>query len=62
VGETDAGTFGEFKLFVRDGDIISPKIEFSEPLKNQATDFIEAISQNRRPVSDTVTGTHVFRP
>jgi predicted dehydrogenase len=59
VGQTDAGSFGEFKLLVRDGDIISPKIEFSEPLKNQATDFIAAISQHRRPVSDAVTGTQV---
>jgi predicted dehydrogenase len=59
VGEMDAGSFGEFKLLVRDGDIISPKIEFSEPLKNQATDFIAAISQNRRPVSDAITGAHV---
>jgi len=46
-------------LLVRDGDIISPKIEFSEPLKNQATDFIAAISQHRPPVSDAVTGTQV---
>ena len=61
LSETDAGTFGEFKLLVRDGDIISPKIEFSEPLKNQATDFIQAISENRKPVSDTLTGTHVVR-
>jgi predicted dehydrogenase len=61
VGEMDAGSFGEFKLLVRDGDIISPKIEFSEPLKNQATDFIAAISQNRRPVSDAIMGAQVVQ-
>ena len=61
VGEKDAGSFGEFKLLVRDGDIISPKIEFSEPLKNQATDFIAAVSQNRKPLSDVLTGTHVVQ-
>lgn len=59
VGETVAGSFGEFKLLVRDGDIISPKIEFSEPLKNQATDFIAAILGSYRPVSDALIGTHV---
>lgn len=61
VGEMDAGSFGEFKLLVRDGDIISPKVQFSEPLKNQASDFVAAISQNRRPVSDATTGTNVVR-
>lgn len=61
VGEMDAGSFGEFKLLVRDGDIISPKIEFSEPLKNQVTDFVAAISRKRKPVSDVLTGTHVVQ-
>jgi len=61
VGDTDAASFGEFKLLIRDGDIISPKVEFCEPLKNQSTDFIEAIRQNRRPVSDGATGEAVVR-
>lgn len=61
MGEPDAGSFGEFKLFVRDGDIISPKIEFSEPLKNQATDFISAISQHGRPISDAAAGINVVQ-
>jgi predicted dehydrogenase len=61
VGEIDAGSFGEFKLLVRDGDIVSPKVELSEPLKNQATDFVAAISRNRKPVSDALRGTHVVQ-
>jgi predicted dehydrogenase len=61
VGETDTATFGDFKLLIRDGDIISPKVEYSEPLRNQATDFIEAIRQNREPVSDGATGEAVVR-
>ena len=44
---------------MRDGDIISPKINFSEPMKNQALEFVAAIGQNRRPVSDGITGTDV---
>ena len=43
VGEAVADSFGEFKLLVRDGDIISPKVEPSEPLKNQCADFVNAI-------------------
>lgn len=61
VGEQDPSTFGEFKLLVRDGDIISPKIEFSEPLKNQAIDFIAAVAHGHQPVSDTTTGIDVVR-
>jgi predicted dehydrogenase len=61
VGETHAGTFGEFKLLMRDGDIISPKIELNEPLKEQLTDFIDAVKGNRKPISDALTGTHVVQ-
>jgi predicted dehydrogenase len=45
-------TYGEFKLLVRDGDIISPKIEPSEPLKNQCSDFVDAIGAGRAPLAD----------
>src|SRR5204862_1571860 len=34
-GEAVADSFGEFKLLVRDGDIISPKIAPREPPKHQ---------------------------
>ena len=59
VGETHAGSFGEFKLLMRDGDIISPKIELNEPLKTQISDFVGSIQGNHQPISDALTGTHV---
>lgn len=59
VGETHAGSFGEFKLLMRDGDIISPKIELNEPLKAQLTDFVQSVTTHRKPVSDSSTGKHV---
>ena len=40
-GDAIADSYGEFKLLVRDGDIISPKVEPSEPLKNQCADFVD---------------------
>jgi predicted dehydrogenase len=52
VGDAVAESFGEFKLLVRDGDIISPKIEPSEPLKNQCSDFLSAIASGRSPLAD----------
>ena len=61
VGEMDAESFGEFKLLMRDGDIVSPKIDFTEPLKNQATDFVAAILGKKKPVSDAVTAIQVVQ-
>lgn len=61
VGETHSGSFGEFKLLMRDGDIISPKIELSEPLKGQLTDFVDSIREHRQPLSGALSGTHVVQ-
>ncbi len=61
VGETHSGSFGEFKLLMRDGDIVSPKIELTEPLKTQLTDFVESVRGHRQPLSGALTGTHVVQ-
>jgi predicted dehydrogenase len=61
VGDAITDTYGEFKLLVRDGDIISPKIEPSEPLKNQCLDFVEAIATGRPPLAHARFGLGVVR-
>ena len=61
VGETHSGSFGEFKLLMRDGDIVSPKIELTEPLKTQLTDFVESVRGHRQPLSGALIGTHVVQ-
>ena len=61
VGDATADSYGEFKLLVRDGDIISPKIEPSEPLKNQCADFVAAIAGGRPPLSSGRFGVDVVR-
>lgn len=45
-------SYGEFKLLVRDGDIVSPKVMPSEPLKTQCLEFVEAIAAARSPLTD----------
>lgn len=50
-GEAIADSYGEFKLLVRDGDIISPKIAPSEPLKNQCAEFVDAIATGAPPLA-----------
>lgn len=58
-GEVDS--FGEFQLSLRDGDIISPKVEASEPLKNQCIHFLECIEKGTYPLSDGRNGVEVVR-
>ena len=50
--DTFVDSYGEFKLLVRDGDIVSPKVQPSEPLKNQCLEFVEAIRAARTPLTD----------
>jgi predicted dehydrogenase len=60
-GDAIADSYGEFKLLVRDGDIISPKIEPSEPLKNQCADFVNAIVTGAPPLAQARFGVGVVR-
>lgn len=55
LAEPDGEAFG-LDLLIRDGDILSPKIELSEPLKNQCLDFLGCMSSGESPVSDGRTG------
>ena len=52
-------SFGEFKLVTRTGDVVSPAVSASEPLKNQCQHFLKAV-QDRTPVlSDAADGLRV---
>jgi len=61
VGEATADSYGEFKLLVRDGDIISPKVEATEPLKNQCAEFVDAVAHGRTPLATSRFGLGVVR-
>jgi predicted dehydrogenase len=54
-------TFGEFQLSYRYGDIVLPRIDDSEPLRNEAEHFIACIQSNETPVSDGYSGLEVVR-
>jgi predicted dehydrogenase len=54
-------TFGQFQLLLRAGDVLIPKIDFREPLQLELEDFIGAIEDGRRPISDAETGLDVVR-
>ena len=54
-------TFGEYRLTYRTGDIISPRIEATEPLSIELADFAQAIREGTQPVSSAAVGLDVIR-
>jgi predicted dehydrogenase len=59
--DLDANSFGEFKFLMRDGDILSPKIQPSEPLKNLAIHFLKCVRGEEKPLTDGTNGADVVR-
>lgn len=59
--EMEADTFGEFRLLVRDGDIVSPRIETSEPLRNLASHFLQCVTGGTQPLTAGTNGLEVVR-
>jgi predicted dehydrogenase len=57
--EREHHNFGEFRYLLRDGDIISPKVELEEPLKIQCRSFLDSIQSAKPPLSDGAMGRDV---
>jgi predicted dehydrogenase len=57
----DPETFGEYQLSYRTGDIVSPKLDTTEPLQAEVSDFLESIRTRRRPKCDGESGLRVIR-
>jgi predicted dehydrogenase len=51
--------YGEFQLKVHSGDIFIPKIDMSEPLRNECAHFIECVREGKRPRTDGENGQRV---
>jgi predicted dehydrogenase len=54
-------TFGEFRLSYRTGDIISPKVEPTEPLALEIADFCSAILDGTVPRATPEIGLEVVK-
>ncbi len=54
-------TFGEFQLLLRAGDVLIPKLEFTEPLKIECQHFVDCIRTGETPRSDGRQGLRVVR-
>jgi predicted dehydrogenase len=57
----DPGSFGEFRLSYRTGDIVSPRVDPVEPLQLELADFIQAIRTGSEPRSSAQLGVDVVR-
>jgi predicted dehydrogenase len=53
--------FGEFKAVVYDGDVVIPKIQMGEPLKNQCREFLNYLQTGKIGRSDAWFGLEVVR-
>lgn len=54
-------SYGEFQYKLRSGDIFIPKIDMSEPLRNECLHFAECAAEGRRPRTDGWNGLRVVR-
>jgi predicted dehydrogenase len=54
-------SFGEFQLTYRSGDILSPRLDTSEPLRLECAHFLECIQTGREPEASARTGVAVVR-
>jgi predicted dehydrogenase len=57
----DPETFGEYHLSYRTGDVVSPKIDGTEPLALEMNDFAQAIRHGRPPQCDIALALDVVR-
>jgi predicted dehydrogenase len=54
-------SFGEFQLTYRSGDILSPRLDTTEPLKIECQHFLECIRTGRTPDASPRSGVDVVR-
>ncbi len=57
----EVDNFGEFRLKVHDGDIISPRIETNEPLKEMCIHFVECMQTGSTPFTSGENGLDVVK-
>jgi predicted dehydrogenase len=53
-------TYGDY-ITLRIGDIVIPKVNMSEPLKNECQHFLDCIQGGKKPLSDGQDGLRVLR-
>jgi predicted dehydrogenase len=53
--------YSDHQLIIKEGDIYIPRVDQSEPLKNQVKHFLSCIKNNEQPLSDGNDGLNIVR-
>ena len=61
ISEPFYSDYGEFHLLPREGEVISPVIGLTEPLKNQDNHFLDCLNKSEQPFTDSVFGHKVTK-
>jgi len=61
VNVSEPGSFGEFQLSYRTGDIVSPHLDPREPLLVEAEHFVACVRTGTKPKTDGASGLRVVR-
>jgi predicted dehydrogenase len=56
-----ADTFSSFRMSVRDGDVLVPRVPMGEPLKNECEHFLDCVLDAKASRSGGFEGTAVVR-
>ena len=54
-------TFAEFQFQLRVGDVVTPTIQFAEPLQRECQHFIDCIRDGKQPSTDGLSGRRVVK-
>ena len=55
------GSFREFQMIIKSGDVQTPKIDSLEPLKEECRHFIDCVRYRKIPLSDGIDGLNVLK-
>jgi len=61
VGGSLGDIFGEFQYKLHSGDIHIPRIDLSEPLRNECAHFVECVEKGTKPQTDGQNGLRVIK-
>ncbi|MEA2421281.1 MAG: hypothetical protein QOF55_380 [Thermoleophilaceae bacterium] len=57
----DPETYGQYQLSYRTGDILSPRLDTTEPIISELTDFVDGVRRGRAPEGNPALARNVVR-
>jgi len=57
--QLDYDSFGEFRMRTHEGDVMIPKVQLTEPLREQTSHFLDCVERRERPLTDARNGLEV---